>query len=654
MPACLIIVSSRPSDEEMILNLRSGANSEHPAFGRIVRFETVHQLLAHPEIGEFRRSLVFVFETPNLASEIASYRRCAALISSFLVIVLEDGSLLSSLTVSGMAGRAVVKRNELTAPIFNSLQRRFFSHLQIFDNLRRREHDQQDVVSLVAHDLKSPLAVISSYVDMILADSKNRLSKKSLEYIKRIKVNAVESSHLVHSILGEYQIGRGLPLKKQTLSVVRILRLAAGALRHKLVDFEVNWNVEADYEVYCNEGALMHAFVNIIENAVKFSGDRKQIDVIVRHRSFGGALATEQNHKTVIVEIRDYGIGMSDNVRAKLFSPDVHGASYLTSSPEEGHGLGLSLCRKIIALHSGLIWSKAQAPGTSMIVGLPEAASRDLALPVSAEIQNEGRRLRGKPLLRKTALVLDDNHDHRVLAEKFLAALGYEVEVCSTVASALESCEKALPSLVLLDLHLGGESGRDFLRSFCSRYPGVAAEDMILIYSELRASPGFLRCDGLVFRALRKPLEKTNFDQVLSSKPEAGALPPSRSRAPARSILVLDDSFDYFSILAFQMEGLGLSLDHAESTGACLRMLAKKTYDVVLVDLRLGEESGIDAAVKIRERLGQQLAHTSIIATSFEFPPSFEAQRELFDGVLAKPLKKGALQSLVDQVRAPH
>jgi two-component system phosphate regulon sensor histidine kinase PhoR len=105
---------------------------------------------------------------------------------------------------------------------------------------------------------------------------------------------------------------------------------------------------------------FINVFVNILENAIKYSNEKPEIKII-----------TENNMDSIIVKIIDNGMGMNSKVKEKIFDKfyretkgNVHDV--------KGHGLGLSYVKKIIDLHNGTIYVDSEiGKGSTFVISLP-------------------------------------------------------------------------------------------------------------------------------------------------------------------------------------------------------------------------------------------------------------------------------------------
>jgi signal transduction histidine kinase len=138
-------------------------------------------------------------------------------------------------------------------------------------------------------------------------------------------------------------------------------------LRKTILLFEEQWSkknleLEINFEKIKYEGYeefLQQLWINLIGNAVKFSYNYGTVNISLK-----------QNDKTIVVEIRDEGIGISEGSKARIFEKFYQGD---TSHAEEGSGLGLAIVKRIIEICNGTInFESKEGVGTCFTVTLPK------------------------------------------------------------------------------------------------------------------------------------------------------------------------------------------------------------------------------------------------------------------------------------------
>jgi signal transduction histidine kinase len=224
---------------------------------------------------------------------------------------------------------------------------------------RRLLQDREDFLGLVAHELKTPVAVIKAYAELLEAQmAEHELSGRALETMREVVAHIVDQAELMSSVIEEIldvqRVQQGkLPLEISRLDLVELARGAAQEVAQatqshaiRVVATEPLPPVDADRR------RIRQALVNLLENAVKYSDDGEIQLQVGRGQHEGRPMA--------ILAVRDEGIGLDPADLDRIFDRFVQAAS----GPVRGHaglGLGLYVARQIARAHQGDVW--AESPG---------------------------------------------------------------------------------------------------------------------------------------------------------------------------------------------------------------------------------------------------------------------------------------------------
>lgn len=228
------------------------------------------------------------------------------------------------------------------------------------------KRETKDVVTDISHQLKTPLAAIKSTYELMENGKLSSNERKELETLMGFQIAALE---------------------KLILSLVNISRLESGMIDIKLTEgnlFDsvleaVNgiWlkadekNISIDFDdcgedklptIMCDKKWLSEAFVNILDNAIKYSDENMNISIHIM-----------KLNAMVRIEFKDQGSGISDEEKHSVFKRFYRGNN---SSSAEGSGVGLYLARRIISEHNGTIMVKdnvvdGKKKGSIFVVHLP-------------------------------------------------------------------------------------------------------------------------------------------------------------------------------------------------------------------------------------------------------------------------------------------
>lgn len=221
---------------------------------------------------------------------------------------------------------------------------------------------QRSFVSHASHELRTPLAGIKSEVQLGLEE---KLS--SVEYEKILKNILEDTDRLI--LLSNSLLQMARPIDNFNLSRIENIRIeellltVQNELKGNMADAQIRTDfVNIPFEerlttISGNESLLKNAFLNLIDNALKYSNGQP-VEVLI-----------DFDEKECMVKIIDKGIGIPQEDLPNIFEPFYRGEN---AFEKQGFGIGLSICLKIIELHNGRIMVDTRAlQGSTFIVYLP-------------------------------------------------------------------------------------------------------------------------------------------------------------------------------------------------------------------------------------------------------------------------------------------
>ncbi len=230
------------------------------------------------------------------------------------------------------------------------------------DELEARNREKDRILGIVAHDLRNPIAGISSLILMLkeghtyTEDQQQLLAlmqnacNNSMELIKEILELAVKDKAV------ENAPDQLVDVNLVTANCVKMLRFKA-ADKNQTLHFTPSVKPEM---IFANPAKMWRVISNLITNAVKFSPQGATINITTRH-----------NSTNVLITVKDEGIGIPDEIKDKIF--DVHTDAKRTGTDgEKPYGLGLSICKQIVEAYKGEIWFDTEVgKGTAFTISLP-------------------------------------------------------------------------------------------------------------------------------------------------------------------------------------------------------------------------------------------------------------------------------------------
>ena len=202
-------------------------------------------------------------------------------------------------------------------------------------------HEKQ-FSSDVSHELRTPITVILAQSDYALQYSDTlEETKESLEVINR---HAKRMTNLINQIMELSKLERQKEIEKEKINLSNIVLQLLEDYKPLLESKNLNlvYNVEKDLRIQGNKIMLERVFLNILMNAVKFTKTNIEISLT-------------REDKTAVLKIRDDGIGISEENKKFIWERFYQVNDSRNKEENKGSGLGLSMVKKIVDLHSATI-----------------------------------------------------------------------------------------------------------------------------------------------------------------------------------------------------------------------------------------------------------------------------------------------------------
>lgn len=219
---------------------------------------------------------------------------------------------------------------------------------------------KEKLFSIIAHDLRSPIAQIKSTLDLVNRDfiSKEEFHELSHHFTKQIDQLQDNMNNLL--TWSQSQLN-GIVTKPQAVSPSLITKEVIELLKQQWQAKEIQIQFEPfDDLVWMDPDHLKVVMRNLLSNAIKFS--KKKHSIVINH---------SRNNKELTIAVRDTGIGMDQKQLDSLFTNEEIISTHGTDK-ERGTGLGLKLCKEFLEKNKGEIWAiSEQGIGSTFFINIP-------------------------------------------------------------------------------------------------------------------------------------------------------------------------------------------------------------------------------------------------------------------------------------------
>jgi PAS domain S-box-containing protein len=314
--------------------------------------------------------------------------------------------------------------------------------IEVLEETGRRT---SEFLAMLAHELRNPLAPITNAVGLMRS---KKIEDPTLEWSRDVierQTNLL--ARLVDDLLDVSRITSGrLTLQKERLNVSVIFDRAIETSRPLIESRRQTLDVKLPPRSTWVEGDLVRLsqiVLNLLNNAAKYTPAGGNI-----------WLSAEREDALVVIRVRDSGMGITPELRTRIFDLFAQGARTLDRA-EGGLGIGLTLVERLVAMHGGTVEALSEGPnqGSEFIVRLPA---------MTAPLRSKDNEREGEPVnaaVRRRILVVDDNRDASESMGMLLRVWGHEVRTAHDGASALQMATEFQPEMVLLDIGLPGMDG---------------------------------------------------------------------------------------------------------------------------------------------------------------------------------------------------
>jgi PAS domain S-box-containing protein len=303
--------------------------------------------------------------------------------------------------------------------------------------LEKAERQTNEFLSMLAHELRNPLAPISNALDLL---AKKPTADPTEQWARGVLQRQTgQMARLVDDLLDVSRITRGtITLDRKVLDARDVVRAAFDASMPWMQAREHAATLrlaEQPITIVADETRLSQVVQNLLHNAAQYTPAHGRIEV---------ELGREEGQ--AVIRVRDSGIGMTPELLSSAFEVFRQGHQGL-DRPQGGLGVGLTLVQRLVHMHGGSVEARSAGrnQGSEFVVRLPFADA-----PVAPAAATE----KHPPVVPRKVLVVDDNRDAAGALKLLLESDGHDVRVASDGVSGLAAARQYKPDYVLLDIGL--------------------------------------------------------------------------------------------------------------------------------------------------------------------------------------------------------
>jgi len=545
------------------------------------------------------------------ANGLEAIRRIRAVAPDIPLVVLTglDDEILASQALQEGAQDYLIKDQIDTRGLMRAL--RYATERKRVDRMK------DEFVSSVSHELRTPLTSISGALGLLAALWSSKVPEPVARLLAIAHTNSLRLVRLVNDILDieKMESGRAtFALGKVNIRAVveqAVESICASDQSHG-VHIRLEGNSTAD--VRADPDRLIQVFTNLLSNAVKVSPKDREVVVTI-----------EKGIETVCVSVRDHGEGISESFKPRVFERFAQ-ADATNSMRKGGTGLGLSIVKQIVNRLNGKVGFE-NAPGGGALFYIE--------LPVWGDIANWQVDLDTDGGTARVLICEDDKQTAAVMRERLHQA-GFSADIAYTAAASRIRASETIYTAILVDLQFPDGDGIDLILSLRAQERYLDTPIIVISSDPSRGSSDVRSLKLNVRGWLSKPVDFEVLVQALRS-----SIAPQSNLRPR--ILHIDDDKDMLAIVA---DALRATVDvvSVDSIEAARATLSQDRIDLVVLDVALGNDSGLDLMSYFRNNAGNTIPVIVFSAQDAGMP--FDAHVQ---AALAK--SDASLKHLVNMVR---
>ena len=213
---------------------------------------------------------------------------------------------------------------------------------------------KDEFISVASHELRTPVTSIKGFLELLVEEETGPLTQEQRRYLEAANRNTVRLERLVNDLLDISRlVAETITLDRVTFDLTEVVQQVILEMDSEIDAKSVKIRTAAvaqEIEIDADRGRTIQILTNLINNAVKYSPHGSSVDI---------ELISLPDRNFVQVNIRDYGPGVADEDKEKLFQKNFR-ADNSTTWSTSGTGLGLAITKALVELQGGKIWVESE------------------------------------------------------------------------------------------------------------------------------------------------------------------------------------------------------------------------------------------------------------------------------------------------------
>ncbi|WP_143170594.1 response regulator [Desulfopila aestuarii] len=490
----------------------------------------------------------------------------------------------------------------------------------------------------MSHEIRTSMNGIVGMTSLVL---ETKLTSEQQQYLEMVNTSVDRLQEVVSEVLDYSKIEAGLldlepqdfNLKESLDHDLYLLRLAA---EQKGITLTCKVDPDVPESVYGDPKRLVQVLTNLVNNAIRHT-ESGGVSIFVKNDGYD-----DSNRLSLHFSVHDTGTGIDLEKQQRIFQAFSQPGSRQTASAE-GIGVGLTICSQLVKMMGGELGLASSRKGSTFWFSVPfrEVVDIDLEFEMDQLAAEREARTSTYALQGARVLLAEDDPINRLLTETLLTQAGVEVTSVENGEEASRLAEVNDYQIILMDVQMPVVDGLEATRKIrqVEKKSGKRRTTIIAL-------------TALAMQGDREKCLQAGMDDYISKPIEKKQLLNMLTTYLTSSALVVDGDVESKQQLVQCLVENGWNVTIAESGRSAMYEASLNPFDLILLDTRMPQMGGIEAAKVIRRLEEYSGRHAHIVGIGWG--GSGEEQRCLengIDGYIARPFTREKITERLKQLR---